>query len=98
MNEKIKITRGSGNVFRDLGFGKVEAENLRLRSELMRRIVAFYRQSGMTQAAAAKTLGLTQPRLNALLKGRLSQFSLDALVNIASQAGMNVRLVVRKAA
>ena len=98
MKEKIRITRGSGNVFLDLGFSKAEAENLRLRSELMRRIDAYFRQSGMTQAAAAKTLGLTQPRFNALLKGRLSQFSLDALVNIASRAGLNVRLVVKKAA
>ena len=98
MSGKIRITRGSGNVFRDLGFSKADAENLRLRSELMMRIDSFYRESGMTQAAAAKMLGLTQPRLNALLKGRLSQFSLDALVNIASRAGLNVRLVVRKAA
>jgi predicted XRE-type DNA-binding protein len=64
----------------------------------MRQIDAYFRQSGMTQGAAAKALGLTQPRLNALLKGKLSQFSLDALVNIASNAGMNVRLVVKKAA
>jgi predicted XRE-type DNA-binding protein len=98
MKEKIRITRGSGNVFLDLGFSKAEAENLRLRSELMRRIDAYFRQSGMTQAAAAKTLGLTQPRFNALLKGRLGQFSLDALVNIASRAGLNVRLVIKKAA
>jgi predicted XRE-type DNA-binding protein len=98
MSEKLKMTRGSGNVFLDMGFGKAEAENLRLRSQLMRQIDAYYRESGMTQAAAAKALGLTQPRLNALLKGRLHQFSLDALVNIASNAGMNVRLVVRKAA
>ncbi len=98
MSEKIRITLGSGNVFRDLGFGKAEAENLRLRSELMMRIDAFHCRSGMTQREVAKLLGLTQPRLNALLKGRLSQFSLDALVNIASRAGMNVRLVVKKAA
>src|SRR5436853_4637858 len=98
MTQKIKITRGSGNIFRDLGFSKAEAENLRLRSELMRRIDAYYRQSGMTQAAAAKTLGLTQPRLNALLKGRIGLFSLDALVNVATRAGLNVRLVVNKAA
>jgi len=97
-SERLRITRGSGNVFRDLGFGRAEAENLRLRSELMRRIEAHYRASGMTQAAAAKALGLTQPRLNALLKGRFHQFSLDALVNIASNAGINVRLVARKAA
>jgi predicted XRE-type DNA-binding protein len=41
---------------------------------------------------------LTQPRLNALLKGRIDLFSLDALVNIANRAGLNVRLVIRKAA
>jgi len=98
MSGKIRITRGSGNVFLDLGFSKVEAENLRLRSELMMRIAAFHRESGMTQGECAKRLGLTQPRLNALLKGKLSQFSLDALVNIASRAGLNVQLVVKKAA
>jgi predicted XRE-type DNA-binding protein len=98
MTGKLKITRGSGNVFLDLGFSKAEAENLRLRSQLMREIDAYFRESGMTQATVAKALGLTQPRLNALLKGRLHQFSLDALVNIASNAGLNVRMVVRKAA
>ena len=98
MSGKIRITRGSGNIFIDLGFDKIEAENLRLRSELVFQISEFYRRSGMTQAAAAKTLGLTQPRLNALVKGRLSLFSLDALVNIARRAGLNVRLVIKKAA
>jgi predicted XRE-type DNA-binding protein len=98
MSEKLKRVRGSGNVFRDLGFDKAEADNLKLRSELMMRIEDFYRKSGMTQAQAAKVLGLTQPRLNALLKGRIGLFSLDALVNIASRAGLDVRLVVKKAA
>ncbi len=98
MSGKLRITRSSGNVFRDMGFSKPEAENLRLRSELMMRIDAFHRESGMTQGAVARVLGLTQPRLNALLKGKLDQFSLDALVNIASRAGLNVRLVVKKAA
>lgn len=98
MSEKLKRIRGSGNIFLDLGFDKAEAENLKLRSELMMRIQAFYRQSGMTQAQAAKALGLTQPRLNALLKGKIGLFSLDALVNVASRAGLNVRLVVKKAA
>ena len=98
MTERLKRTRGSGNVFLDLGFDKAEAENLKMRSDLMIRIVQFHRKSGMTQAAAAKALGLTQPRLNALLKGKIGQFSLDALVNIASRAGLNVRLVVKKAA
>ena len=98
MKERLKMIRGSDNVFLDLGFDKAEAENLKLRSQLMMRIADFYRQSGMTQGAAAKALGITQPLLNALLKGRIGQFSLDALVNIASRAGLNVRLVIRKAA
>ena len=98
MGRKLKMTRGSGNVFTDLGFDKAEAENLKLRAELMMRIDDFYRRSGMTQAQAAEALGLTQPRFNALLKGRIGLFSLDALVNVANRAGLSVRLVVRKAA
>ena len=98
MKERLKRIRGSGNVFLDLGFNKVEAENLKMRSQLIMRIEDFYRQSGMTQAAAAKALGITQPRLNALLKGKIGLFSLDALVNIARRAGLDVRLVIRKAA
>jgi predicted XRE-type DNA-binding protein len=98
MGQKLKRTRGSGNIFADLGFPPREAENLRLRSELMTAIVIFYRRSGLTQAEAAKRLGITQPRLNALLKSRIDQFSLDALVNVASRAGLDVRLVIRKVA
>lgn len=98
MTEKLKMERGSGNIFIDIGFGKAEAENLKLRSGLMISIIQYYRKSGLTQAAAAKALGLTQPRLNALLKGKIGLFSLDALVTIASKAGLSVRLVVKKAA
>ncbi len=98
MSEKLKRVRGSGNVFRDLAFGKAEAESLKLRAELMMRIDEAFRRSGMRQAEAARALGLTQPRLNALLKGRIGLFSLDALVDIAGRAGLDVRIVVKKAA
>ena len=98
MAEKLKYTRGSGNIFIDLGFPKAEAENLRIRADVTICIIRFFRESGMTQVAAAKLLGLTQPRLNALLKGRIDLFSLDALVNIAGRAGLKVRLLVKKAA
>ena len=98
MGEKLKITHGSGNVFLDLGFRKREAENLKLRSELMMRIEDFYKKSGMTQAKAGELLGLTTPRLDALLKGKIGLFSLDALVDIATRAGLSVRLLVKKAA
>ncbi len=96
MSEKLKMTRGSGNVFLDLGFNKAEAENLKLRAELMMHIEDFYH--GMTQANAAKRLGLTTSQLDALLKGKIDLFSLDALVNIATRAGLSVRLVIKKAA
>jgi len=81
MGEKLTITHASGNVFLDLGFRKHEAEDLKLRTELMMRIEDFYKKSGMTQAKAGELLGLTTPRLNALLKGKIGLFSLDALVD-----------------
>jgi predicted XRE-type DNA-binding protein len=98
MAHKLKRVKGSDNIFADLGFPPGEAENLKMRSDLMIGIATFYRRSGLTQAQAAKRLGITQPRLNALLKSRIDQFSLDALVNIANRAGLDVRLVIRKAA
>lgn len=98
MSGKLKITRGSENVFLDIGFDKDEAENLKLRAELMMRIEDYYEKSGMTQATASKVLGLTTPRFNALLNGKITLFSLDALVNIASRAGLSVRLLIKKAA
>jgi len=94
MTKRMKMARGSGNVFRDLGFREPEARNLALRSEITIRIEEFVERSGMTQARAAARLGLTQPRLNALLKGKIDQFSLDALVNAATRAGLQVDLLV----
>ena len=65
----------------------IEAKNLQLRADLIFPIVESCRESGATRSMAAKKLGLTQPRLNALMKGRLRFFSLDLLVAIASRAG-----------
>jgi predicted XRE-type DNA-binding protein len=61
-----------------------EAANLTLRSDLMDKIEDLIKESGWTQAEAARHCGVTQPRINDLLRGRISRFSLDALVNIAS--------------
>jgi predicted XRE-type DNA-binding protein len=97
MTKRVKMTRGSGNVFQDIGFPEGEARNLALRSEIMIRIEDFVERSGLTQARVAARLGLTQPRLNALLKGKIEQFSLDALVNTATRAGLHIELRVRPA-
>ena len=61
----------------------------------MNELAEWFNASGLTQAAAAKTLGVTQPRLNQLLKGKIEIFSLDALVNMATSAGMRVGLSIR---
>lgn len=91
-SDKLLMERGSGNVFADLGFSPAEAANLALRSECMVAIERWYAGSGMTQAAAAAQLGITQPRFNALLKGAIDKFSLDALVNLCAGAGLRVHL------
>ena len=96
MADKLKMTTGSDNVFRDLGFSGQEAENLLLRAELMSQVRAVAR--GHTQQEAARMLGITQPRLNQLLKGKISLFSLDALVMMLAKAGLRVRMTVKKAA
>ncbi len=75
-----------------------EAANMKLRSELMIRLRDQLAGWGVTQATAAKRLGITQPRLNDLLRGRVDKFSLDALVGLIGKAGLVVRLHVRPAA
>ena len=74
-----------------------EAANLRLRSELMDKITALIDSKGWTQAEAASRCGVTQPRMNDLFRGRLSRFSLDALVNIAAKLGQRVHVELEAA-
>ena len=74
-----------------------EAANLRARSELMRQITAIIKKSTWTQTQAAERCGVTQPRINDLLRGRVSRFSLDALVNIATAMGHRVSFELQAA-
>jgi predicted XRE-type DNA-binding protein len=69
-----------------------QAANLRARAELMHKIAARLKKHDWTQAEAARRCGVTQPRINDLLRGRISRFSLDALVNIATALGCRVRV------
>jgi predicted XRE-type DNA-binding protein len=64
-----------------------QAANLKTRTELMQQIVAIIKTNDWKQADAATRCGVTQPRINDLLRGRVSRFSLDALVNIATALG-----------
>jgi predicted XRE-type DNA-binding protein len=74
-----------------------EAANLKLRSELMDLITAIIEKNGWTQAEAAARCGVSQPRINDLLRDRISRFSLDALVNIAAALGQQVHVKLKAA-
>ena len=67
-----------------------DAANLRLRLELMDKITALIQKNGWTQLEAAKRCSVTQPRIGGPLRGRISRFSLDALVSIAAHPGQRV--------
>ncbi len=90
------ITKVSGDVFRDPGFSPAEARNLRLRSELMTSLRKFLEQEGLTQADAAKQLKVSQPRVSDLTRGKISRFSLDTLVNMLTDVGMDVAVKIRR--
>jgi predicted XRE-type DNA-binding protein len=89
---ETKITRGSDNVFEDVGFEAEEAANLRIRADLLLDLRAHIRARGWTQAEAAAFFGETQPRISNLLKGEINRFSIDKLINMLARAGIRVRL------
>ncbi len=72
----------------------VKAKNLKLRAELLTVIISCIEESGSTQQETAKQLGITQPRVNALLKGKIEDFRLDSLVNIAHKLGLTVSVEI----
>ncbi len=92
---KLKITPSTGNVFRDLGFRREEAEHLLVRADLMIQIQKLIASRRLKQKAVAKTLGVTQPRVSDLLRGRIDLFSTDALIDMLARLGATVRLTVK---
>ena len=89
---KLKMTRSTGNVFRDLGFPPDEAEHLRIRSDLLIQLQKAIRSQGLKQADAAKLLDVTQPRVSDLMRGRLDLFSVDTLIDMLARLGIRVRV------
>lgn len=91
----VSLHPSSGNVFRDLGFPEQEAENLRLRAELMIAASQLIDTQGLTQARAAKLFGVTQPRVSDLVRGKIHLFSIDTLVSMLGRAGVRTSVVLR---
>ncbi|WP_374942454.1 helix-turn-helix domain-containing protein [Sphingomonas sp.] len=86
------------NVFDALADTPAQAANLKARSELLSALKARVRAWNLSQELAAARLGITRPRLNDLLQGKMAKFSLDALVNLATASGLAVHIHVDEAA
>ncbi|MDE2324605.1 MAG: XRE family transcriptional regulator [Betaproteobacteria bacterium] len=75
-----------------------EAENMKLRSTLMTALKNHLTRTEMSQVQAAKLLGVTQPRISDLMRGKINLFGLEALVNMATAAGLHIEMRVLEAA
>ena len=93
----IKHTSPVGaNIFEELGLP--DAENLKLRAQLMMEVRRYVEESGLTQVSAANAMKTTQPRLNNILKGRIEKCTIDRLVQMLAEVGWHVSIKVSKAA
>ncbi len=91
---KPKMVRSSGNVFKDIGFSDDEAEHLKVRADLLIQIQEALKGRRLKQAEAARLLGVTQPRVSDLVRGRIDLFSSDTLIDMLARLGVRVKVVV----
>ncbi len=88
----LKITKSSGNVFIDLGFDAQEAEELLLESHLFHKLQDAVRDSGMTQVETARLLGTDQSKVSKILRGKISEFSMDRITSYLLKLCWDVRV------
>lgn len=93
MKTKIPVHRGSGNVFADLGFDN--PEEMQMRADLVQQLREIIEQRRLTQVAAARLLNIRQPDLSALLRGRLTKYSLERLLKFMTALDRDVEIVVK---
>jgi predicted XRE-type DNA-binding protein len=93
MTQEIKVQASSGNVFADLGLEN--SDELLVKAELARKISSIIAKQQMTQAEAAEVLGIDQPKISALINGKLSGFSTARLFRFLNALGRDVEIVVK---
>jgi predicted XRE-type DNA-binding protein len=86
----MRATKGNENVFVDCGFPPAEAENLRIRAKMMTSLIDYIQERKITQSRAAKIMGVSQPRISDLVRGKIGLFTIDTLVNMVTAAGLRV--------
>ncbi len=89
-----KVTESSGNIFLDLGFAPHDAEVMLLRARLAEALRRWVEREELTQAQASKRLGITQPRVSEITRGKIELLSLDYLVGLCAKAGISVGLKI----
>ena len=89
---KKKTTKSSGNVFVDLGFDPAEAAVLQMRANLMSDLRLYIEKQKLTQAQAAKRLGIAQSRVSDLVRGKWDKFSLEMLITLEARLERTVRV------
>ena len=92
--EGTKIERGSGNVFKDLGYPDADAHLLK--AELVTCIDGIIRQRGLKQVEAARLLGLSQPDVSRLLRGNFSEYTIERLLRLLTALGRDVEIVIQQ--
>ncbi len=88
-----RVTKSSGNVFRDLNLAN--PEELLAKAELARQVFRILSNRGLTQAAAAEITGLKQPDVSKLMNGKFSGFSTDRLIELLTALDHDVEIIVR---
>jgi predicted XRE-type DNA-binding protein len=91
--KNIPVTEGSGNVFADLGFA--DPEDALTKAQLASHIRQVIKRRRLTQAAAAKLMGIDQPKVSALLNGRIANFSSERLMRLLTALGQDVEISVK---
>ena len=91
LNSDVKTS--TGNVFADLGF--INSDEMLVKAELARQISAFIAARNITQADAAKLLGIDQPKISALMKGKLTGFSLERMFRYLNTLGNDIEITIK---
>ena len=94
MARQVRVTASTGNVFRDVGFRREEAEHLLVRADLLIQVQKLIGGRRLKQREAAEILRMSQPRVSYLLRGRFDVFCSDALFDLLAGLGAQVRLSV----
>jgi len=91
--DSVEIHEGSGNVYTDLSYSN--AEEMLVKAKLVSKIADIVRDKGLTQAQTAKVLGLTQPKVSALLRGQFRGISERKLIDCLTSLGRDVQIVIK---